>query len=389
MTSFRLATFNLENLYTRPVFWDGDTEDGGGHQIGNVYFEDPAEARAARRIAEAVWSDDKCQLTARALLAADADIAALQEVDNENALRTFRRSYLNRLDGPRVAVAMKAWLAANPGKPPAEVAAFRRELIARVGYDHIGVIEGNDGRGIDVGVLTRRRVDRMAMTTHRDKTFRQLDAWLPGMDKYKEKKGDKSVFFTPDDRVFKRDCLEVDFTIGGKPFTLFVCHFKSMSDGREASRIMREAEATAVRRIVTDKFGGKPERANWAICGDLNDYAEVDGDRNVVSYKTGEPSPPGITPLLDEGFAHNVVSRLDRTERWTTYHAPDDLYTQLDYILLSPALAERNPDVKPEIIRTGLPWRAARHTGERLPRVGWDRPKASDHCPVVVELELP
>jgi hypothetical protein len=48
MPSFRLATFNVENLYTRPVFWDGDTEKGGGHQIGNVYFDDPAEARAAR-----------------------------------------------------------------------------------------------------------------------------------------------------------------------------------------------------------------------------------------------------------------------------------------------------------------------------------------------------
>jgi hypothetical protein len=26
---------------------------------------------------------------------------------------------------------------------------------------------------------------------------------------------------------------------------------------------------------------------------------------------------------------------------------------------------------------------------DRYPRVGWDRPKASDHCPVVVELDIP
>jgi endonuclease/exonuclease/phosphatase family metal-dependent hydrolase len=386
MPSIRLATFNVENLYTRPVFWDGDTAKGGGHQIGNVYFEDPAEARAARRIAEATWSDDKCQLTARALLAADADIIALQEVDSETALRTFRRTYLNRLDGPRVAIDMKAWLKANPGKPPAEVEAFRRDLIARVGYEHMGVIEGNDGRGIDVGVLARRRFERL--TTHREKTFAQLGAWLPGMESYAEKKGGQIVGYTPDDRVFKRDCLEVDFLIGGRPFTLFVCHFKSMSDGREASRIMRQAEATAVRRIVTDKFGGRPGTADWAICGDFNDYAEIDGDANLVSLRTGEPSPAGVGPLLDGGFSHNVVSRLPPMERWTTYHAPDDSYAQLDYILLSPALAARNPGAIPEIIRVGQPWRAARHDGPRLPRVGWDRPKASDHCPVVVELEL-
>jgi endonuclease/exonuclease/phosphatase family metal-dependent hydrolase len=386
MPSFRLATFNVENLYTRPVFWDGDTEKGGGHQIGNVYFDDPAEARAARRIAEAVWSDDKCQLTARALLAADADVVALQEVDNENALRTFRRSYLNRLDGSRVAEEMKAWLRANPGKPPAEVEIFRHGLISSIGYEHMTVLDGNDGRGIDVGVLSRRRFDRVA--THREKTFAQVGAWLPGMETYREKRHGVPTAFTPDDRVFKRDCLEVEFTIAGTPFTLFVCHLKSMSDGREASRIMRQAEATAIRRIVTDRFGGRPEAANWAICGDFNDYAEIDGDRNLVSLRTGELSPPGIAPLLEGAFAHNIVSRLPPRDRWTTYHAPDDVYAQLDYILLSPALAARNPTVLPEIIRIGQPWRAARYTGERLPRVGWDRPKASDHCPVVVELDL-
>jgi endonuclease/exonuclease/phosphatase family metal-dependent hydrolase len=386
MPSFRLATFNVENLYTRSVFWDGDTEKGGGYRIGNVYFEDPQEGRLARRIAEAALSDDKCQLTARALLEADADIVALQEVDNENALRSFRRTYLNRLDGPGVAQGMKAWLAANPGAPPPAVEAQRRAIIGKVAYEHMAVLEGNDGRGIDVGVLSRLPFDRVA--SHRDKTFRQLDAWVPGMEAYREKRNGQEAAFTPDDRVFKRDCLEVEFQIGGKPFTLFVCHLKSMSDGREASRVMREAEATAIRRIVTRRFGGRPEQADWAICGDFNDYAEIDGDPRLVSLRTGEPSPPGFTPLLADGFSQNVVARLPPRERWTTYHAPDDSYAQLDYILLSPALARRNPKALPTIVRSGQPWRAARHDGYRLPRVGWDRPKASDHCPVAITLEL-
>jgi exonuclease III len=76
-------------------------------------------------------------------------------------------------------------------------------------------------------------------------------------------------------------------------------------------------------------------------------------------------------------------------DRWTTYHAPDDGYTQLDYILLSPAMASANPQAVPEVIRIGQPWRATRYDGPRLPRIGWDRPKSSDHCPVVMELRLP
>jgi hypothetical protein len=45
----------------------------------------------------------------------------------------------------------------------------------------------------------------------------------------------------------------------------------------------------------------------------------------------------------------------------------------------------------PDIIRAGQPWRTPFPPGqevERYPRTGWDRPKASDHCPVAVTLDL-
>jgi predicted extracellular nuclease len=161
-----------------------------------------------------------------------------------------------------------------------------------------------------------------------------------------------------------------------------------MADGREASRIMRQCEATAVRRIVTDRYAGRAAQALWAICGDFNDFHEIDGDRTLRSLQTGEPSPPGIAPLLDPAFAVDVMARKPARDRWTTYHAPEDTYAQLDYILISPALAALNPDAIPDVVRSGQPWRATRHDGARLPRIGWDRPKASDHCPVAVTLRL-
>jgi endonuclease/exonuclease/phosphatase family metal-dependent hydrolase len=388
MPRVRIATFNVENLYSRPVFWDGG-DDNGGHQIGNVYFKDPAEGRTARRIAEATLSDDKCQLTARALLACGADIVCLQEVDNAAALQSFRRTYLDRLDDPVVARSMKAWHADNPGAgPAASEAEFQRQL-SLTQYRHARLVEGNDGRGIDVAVLSRLPI--ASVVTHHTKTFAELGVWPEGMDAYEEKDASgKTRKFTREDRIFKRDCLEVNFEISGRALTLFICHFKSMSGGRAATRVMREAEAEAVRAIVTRRFGGRPEAADWAVCGDLNDYLEIDGDPSPVDLRTGQPSPAGILPLLRDGFAENIAARLPAEERWTTYHAPDDSHTQLDYILLSPALAGRNRDARPDIIRIGQPFRVPRYGADkpRLPRVGWDRPKASDHCPIAVTLEL-
>lgn len=64
---------------------------------------------------------------------------------------------------------------------------------------------------------------------------------------------------------------------------------------------------------------------------------------------------------------------------------------RLDYIWLSPRLAETNATHVPEIIRNGQPFRTVFPPGqevERYPRTGWDRPKASDHCPVVMTLDL-
>ncbi|MGH2981821.1 MAG: hypothetical protein ACRDKV_07260 [Solirubrobacterales bacterium] len=62
-------------------------------------------------------------------------------------------------------------------------------------------------------------------------------------------------------------------------------------------------------------------------------------------------------------------------------------YTQLDYLLPSVSLAEASP-TDPEIVRVGLPRRAERYTGKRLPGVGDNKPKASDHCAVIATLNV-
>ena len=209
----------------------------------------------------------------------------------------------------------------------------------------------------------------------------------------------------PFERIFRRDCLEIDVLVGGKPLTIYAVHFKSMGGprenlpGRDATMPVRFAEVKATRRIIENRFGkdfaaGK----RWVICGDFNDYRHrivIDG--NAVAGYTFTPTDEtnsSLDALLADGFAVNVVERRPELERWTLYHTrgPKERHLcQLDYILLSPALAKENGKVIPDIIRRGQPWRTIFPPGqevERYPRAGWDRPKASDHCPVAITLDI-
>ena len=162
---------------------------------------------------------------------------------------------------------------------------------------------------------------------------------------------------------------------------------------------LRVAEARAVRRIIEDRFGADhAAKKSWVVCGDLNDYGErilIEGGvldnftfRHVVEEQTA------LNEFTADGLCENVVGRLPELERWTLYHTrgPQERHLcQLDYVLLSRRLAETNPGALPEIVRGGQPYRTPFPPGQepvRYPRVGWDRPKASDHCPVTITLDL-
>ncbi|CAH0341209.1 endonuclease/exonuclease/phosphatase family protein [Rhizobium sp. CECT 9324] len=368
--SLRIATFNIENLITRFDF-TGFRNQLRADRVLKL-FEIKTELgyqqlEAARVVAT---TDDTRQLSALAIADADADILCLQEVDNMEALQAFEYGYLFRMVG--------------------------------AGYRQKYIIEGNDSRGIDVAVLMREqtrdgeRIELVDIKSHAALTYRTLSLYHTGL----------GPNLQPDDKIFKRDCLELDLRIGGRPLTLYVLHLKSMTngrdgvDGREMTRPVREAELKAVRHIIENRFGKEHVAGmNFIICGDLNDYQErvdVIGERRR-GYRF-EPVG-GLNSALDvlsgDGFVENVMLRRDVLDRWTLYHArgPQEQHLcQLDYIWLSPALARANPTVVPDIIRNGQPFRTPFPPGqdiERYPRVGWDRPKASDHCPVAISLHIP
>ncbi|WP_377289560.1 endonuclease/exonuclease/phosphatase family protein [Rhizobium sp. SG2393] len=367
--SLRIATFNIENLMSRFDFSGFRNQLKQDRVLRLFEVRSEAEYQRLEEARTIAHTDDTRQLSALAIAECDADILCLQEADDMAGLQAFEYGYLFKMVGN--------------------------------GYRRKYLIEGNDTRGIDVAVLMREEtrdgepIICTNVRSHAALTYGDLGLHTPDL---------AELSHLPTDRIFKRDCLELDISVGGRSFTLYVVHFKSMGpardgqDGRAATMPVRRAEALAVRRIIEDRFGPRGGEASFIIAGDMNDYQErvdVIGDRRS-GYRF-EPRAEGESALdvfSQDDFAENIVRRRAEIDRWTLFHSrgPQERHLcQLDYLWLSQALARRNPGAVPEIIRAGQPFRTLFPPGqavERFPRTGWDRPKASDHCPVVATLEL-
>src|SRR5690606_19939316 len=88
-----------------------------------VQVKDEQQFRLLEQARVMAHVDDKMQLAALAIADTRADILCLQEVENIDALNAFEYGYLFKLDG----------------------AGYRRRYL----------VEGNDGRGIDVAMMVR------------------------------------------------------------------------------------------------------------------------------------------------------------------------------------------------------------------------------------------
>lgn len=367
--SVRIATFNVENLMSRFDFTGFRNQLRQDRVLRLFDIKSQAEYQRLEEARTIAHTDDTRQMSALAIADCDADILCLQEADNMTALQAFEYGYLFKMVGS--------------------------------GYRQKFLVEGNDTRGIDVAVLMREetrhgeKIECLDVRSHAALTYAELDLFST----------DLAGTEVAGDKIFRRDCLELDLKIGERRLSLFVVHFKSMGpardgqDGRQATMPVRRAEAAAVRRIIENRFGAdRAAKMNFIICGDMNDYQEkvnVTGDRrNGYGFVPVREAESALDVFTRDGFAENVMQRRPELDRWTLFHSrgPEERHLcQLDYVWLSPALAARNPQAVPEIIRAGQPFRTVFPPGqdvERYPRTGWDRPKASDHCPVVLEFHL-
>lgn len=301
----RIATLNVQNLRLQSI-------DGRNYLHGAWDSDDPEEKR--------LDPIDR-RLTAELLKALDADVVALQEVFDLETLEYFHQNYL-----------------LPAGAAP---------------YPHLICLPGNDGRGLDVALLSRLPVD--TIQSHASLTLTELGI-------------DPPPTVDPDFPVFRRDCLMV--TIG--PLTLFVCHFKSTYPDATTAWTTRRLEALATRRLIERLFQD-PAQNLWLITGDLNEPNDLGAGRRRA-----------IAPL-ETGFSIDLMKRLPEKERWTYFDPHSGLYHCPDAMLASPALAEQWPNSEPVVVRKGLGEETSRFHGTRFAGVGKHRPHASDHAAVVID----
>jgi endonuclease/exonuclease/phosphatase family metal-dependent hydrolase len=277
--------------------------DGRGDWIG--WFE--LEKEAVKETAT--------ENTARIIALLDADVVCVVEAENRIGLKRFNEDVMTKIE-------------AAP-------------------YSHVMVIDGNDDRGIDVGIMTRENFAIVQMRSAVDDT------------------DDEGV-------IFSRDCAEYEVvTANGNRLLVLINHFKSKGYGNAAeSAAKRRRQAQRVRDIYDARLAQGYEYI--AVAGDLNEL----------------PGEAPLDPLVRMGstlidiMAHPQFQGDGRPGT----HGNGTASAKLDYILMSPKLAAKVSEGGIE--RSGV-WGGKNGTlFPHLPTIVVEKDAASDHAALWVDIEI-
>lgn len=211
-------------------------------------------------------------------------------------------------------------------------------------FEHVMLIDGNDQRGIDVGLMTHKGYDITGIRSHTD------DADGSGT-------------------IFSRDCPEYTVkTPSGDEVVVLVNHLKSKGYGvSSVSNARRQEQAAQVAKIYRRlRRAGK---RNVAVVGDFND--------------TPESKP--LAPLLDETDLRDVSEHpaFVSDGRPGTY-GTGTKNNKIDYLLLSPALFKRVTNGG--VFRKGVWGGKNGSLFEHYPTMTKEIEAASDHAAIFADI---
>jgi endonuclease/exonuclease/phosphatase family metal-dependent hydrolase len=392
MRKFRVAAFNVQNLFSRPRLFAAGDDAGASAALraaavlqrlldAKVYDRDQIvrvfnEGQLGRYLA--VRCDRVNAVDARS----QRFFFHEREGDDASPVVSLNDAVRGRADwtggialtGETLSGAQVQAIARVIRRVDADVIALceveDRATLEQFNALHLGrkypfciLIEGNDERGIDVAVMSKHPIGalRTNVSTPDPAKSRRLDGATR--------------------RLFERDCLEAEVMLpGGGSLAILATHLKSKrgSAGSEIDtdpRRIRQSEEIA--RIVRERYGraGKPRRV--IVAGDLNETPDRDG-QNGAALGLRKTSIDAL--LIDSGLSNVVGDTLGADKAFT--HIEDRggriVRGQIDYLLLSPDI--RAATVSCGIDRSGQPF-----WGPKAPPPAL---AASDHACLFVDLDL-
>jgi endonuclease/exonuclease/phosphatase family metal-dependent hydrolase len=321
MPTVTVGTFNLNNLFSRFDFKASvsdavvTAEETTVYSFSGGYTLRTYQGKLVKRKPE-----DETRTIADRILAMDLDVLAVQEVEDVDTLEEFAR---NELGGR---------------------------------YPHVSLIEGNDARLIDVGVLSKLPLGAVTSWRH---SVHPSD---------------------PSQPVFSRDLQEVQVFDKNRKKVLFVLyntHLKSHYVPWNAKNKAAEAKAADKRRTrqaeVISAIVRQRQMPNghFVVVGDMNDSETS----KCLAPFTKEPALGLVNGLVNAQETQKMKSDPAGNPTTTTWthrfkeSGKPAAYELYDQIWLSPSLA---------------PKQQAAFIGRRKNLAG----DASDHDPAWVELKL-
>ncbi len=275
----RLATFNLNNLFSRWNF-KGQVKDYQKDTYPTLSKEGRYWVRKFKGKLINEKNATETERLAERIKTIKPDILAVQEVEDKNVLNDFNRDYLKNY------------------------------------FKYCILIEGNDDRFIDVGLMSKYPIGEV----------RSYQKWVnPNL---------------PKEPIFRRDLLQVEILNNKRErlFWVFVTHLKSklvipskdQTPAQVANEIKkasytRQLECESICEIISNTITPKDV---YFLCGDFNDTRDSEALYPIFKDNKG---CLGLKNLIEK-----YVQKED--ERWTTTFketGKERTFDQIDFILVN------------------------------------------------------
>jgi endonuclease/exonuclease/phosphatase family metal-dependent hydrolase len=308
-TTFRIATFNVENLFSRAKVLNRDDPTVGDDalkKIGELQkelrrstYDKPKILSLYNQVKKYVSvSEDRGKLWRRSgyrIVGVKAN--GKSDWDGSLVFKKAKFSEMARLNTKKVITKVNAdMLCLVEAEDKPTLRSFDSQLLnSRYKYEML--IDAMDPRGIDVGLYSKRSIGGV---------------WTHMYDKI------------GNSRIFSRDCLEVEVLLDDDTPLYILCnHFKSKGYGSTpVSNAKRKRQAERVAEILNSDYDLNNDLV--VVAGDLNDTADSDPLSPLMGVA-------GLKDVLEIQFPSQPA------QRWTYHYTSNE---QIDFMLVSKPLQD-------------------------------------------------